>query len=100
MKDSEFKDALDKRRDDLQMTYKDIQRRTKLGYNTVRRVFVDPMKCQVGSVIRVLSSMDCSLDFTVEQRVGDEIEPDIPIQPMTQKDADELSMARPERETS
>lgn len=89
MKDNEFKDALCQRRADLRMTYKELQRRTELGYNTVRRVFSDPMNCRIGSVVRVARAMGCFLDFTIEQHIGDEIEPDIPIEPLTQKEVNE-----------
>ena len=100
MKDNEFKDALRRRRADLRMTFKEIQRRTELGYNTVRRVFEDPMNCRIGSVVRVARAMGCFLDFTVEQHIGDEIEPDIEIEPMTQKEANEqLDMAGHERQS-
>lgn len=100
MKDNEFKDALSERRKSLRMTYRDIQSRTELGYNTVRRVFSDPMNCRIGSVVRVARAMGCFLDFTVEQHIGDEIEPDIEIESLTQKEADEqLDLAGRERES-
>lgn len=80
MTGEEFKQQLAKRRADLNVSFKVIQSRTKLGYNTVRRVFKDPMNCRIGSVIRVVSAMGCSIDFGVENRLGDELEPDIQIQ--------------------
>ncbi len=93
MKDNEFKVVLDERRRSLNMSYKDIQRRTELGYNTVRRVFSEPMNCRIGSVIRVCTAMGCFLDFTVEQHIGDELEPDVWVESLTQKEANELHMA-------
>ena len=101
MKDNEFKAALDKRRQSLGMSYRDIQRRTSLGYNTVRRVFTDPMNCRIGSVIRVVTAMGCYLDFTVEQHIGDELEPEVEVEPLTEKQADELPRCeRPESNVS
>lgn len=97
MKDNEFKQQLSERRTALRMTFKDIQERTKLGYNTVRRVFHDPMNCRIGSVLRVVSAMGCSIDFNIEQHIGDELEPDIPVESLTQKESDELHLAGRER---
>lgn len=79
MKDAEFRETLRKRRTNLGMTYKEIQRRTKLGYNTVRRVFDDPSKCRISSVILVARSMDCDLIFAIEDQIGDELEPENPV---------------------
>lgn len=83
MKNEEFKAVLTNRRKDLGLTYRQIQKRTTLGYNTVRRVFSDPFNCRIGSVLRVAVAMGCDLLFTVENKIGDELEPEIPI---TQKD--------------
>ena len=83
MKEDEFKQLLAERRESLRMSYKDIERRTELGYNTVRRVFTDPMNCRIGSVIRVVSAMGCCLDFVIEQKIGDELEPEIPVKSLT-----------------
>lgn len=88
MKEDEFKQSLSKRRSDLGMTYKDIQKRTELGYSTVRKVFSDPMNCRTNSVIRVVTAMGCFIDFIIEQHMGDELEPDVPVESLTQKEVD------------
>lgn len=79
MKDDEFKLVLTNRRKDLGLTYRQIQKRTELGYNTVRRVFTDPFNCRIGSVLRVAVAMGCDLVFTVENKIGEELEPEVPI---------------------
>lgn len=76
MKDIELKDTLQTRRKELGMSLRDIQSLTGLGYNTVRRVFADPFKCGLNSVIAVVRSMGCELIFAVENGIGDELEPD------------------------
>lgn len=83
MKEDEFKEILTTRRKDLGLTYRQIQSRTALGYNTVRRVFSDPFNCRIGSVLRVAIVMGCDLLFTVENKIGDELEPHVLI---SQKD--------------
>ena len=88
MQDNEFKDAITTRRTDLKMSYRDIQGRTKLGYNTVRRVFADPFTCRISSVLAVLRSMSCDLHFTIENHIGDELEPESPVEPLTKEQAD------------
>ncbi len=80
MKDEEFKSVLMDRRKDLGLTYRQIQKRTALGYNTVRRVFSDPFNCRIGSVLRVVVAMGCDLLFTVENKIPDELEPEVPVQ--------------------
>ena len=49
----ELKFILNERRNSKQLTYKQIQEATNLGYNTVRRVFINPMSCRIDSVVRV-----------------------------------------------
>lgn len=95
MQDNEFKAAIVVRRTDLRMTYRDIQNRTKLGYNTVRRVFADPFTCRISSVLAVLRSMSCDLHFTIENNIGDELEPGSPVEPLTRKEADGEASATP-----
>jgi len=90
MKDIEFRAALVERQKNLGLSYKDIQQRTQLGYNTLRRVFNNPTNCRLSSVIRVVTALGCSLDFAIEQQIADELEPDVSIEPLTQKEADEL----------
>ncbi|MHA2265913.1 MAG: hypothetical protein ACXAEN_26265 [Candidatus Thorarchaeota archaeon] len=79
MTDEEFKKQLSDRRDELQLTYTMLQKQTRLGYNTVRRVFSDPMNCRIGSVIRVVTALGCYLDFSVEDKISDELESDVPV---------------------
>jgi len=85
MTDDQFKQSLIKRRTDLGMSYKDIQQKTKLGYNTVRRAFNEPWDCKVRSIVRICKAMGCVLDFVIEGNIGDEIEPDIEIEETTAK---------------
>lgn len=100
MKDKEFKAVLTNRRKDLGLTYRQIQNRTALGYNTVRRVFSNPFNCRIGSVLRVAVAMGCDLLFTVENKIGDELEPEVSVESLTQKDADGLSMVRQDKGSS
>jgi hypothetical protein len=86
MNDIEFKQAINDRRMALKMSLREVQRKTGLGYNTIRRLFDNPMLCKMGSVIRVASVLGCCFDFVVENRIGTEIESDIPLQPMKQDD--------------
>lgn len=88
MTNQEFKLALNKRRDELGISYREIQRRTELGYNTVRRVFRDPMDCRIGSVLKVVRALDGDLIFTIQSHIGDELEPDTPVEPFTQREDD------------
>lgn len=74
MKDAELKDTLNERRESLGLSYVDIQKCTQLGYNTVRRVFDSPFNCRLSSVLGVLRTMGCELVFSVENRIGDELE--------------------------
>lgn len=83
MKNQELIVALDKRRYDLQITLREIQRRTDLGYNTVRRVFRDPMNCGMGSVLKVVRALGGDLIFAIQSLIGDELEPDVPVEPFT-----------------
>lgn len=84
MKDAEFKIMMEKRRKDLGVAYKDIQRGTDLGYNTIRRVFQNPMHCKIGNVVKVVQAMGGDLILTIERKgMGDELEPEKPIEPIT-----------------
>ncbi len=74
MLNEEFKIALNKRIKELHMSYRDIQEHTGLGYNTVRRVFKEPMNCRIRSVLQVLQTMECELVFAVKNHIGDELE--------------------------
>lgn len=86
MTNKEFKTALNARRHDLEITYREIQSRTNLGYNTVRRVFQDPMSCRIGSVLKIVRALDGDLIFTIQQHIGDELEPDVLVEPFVQKE--------------
>lgn len=86
MTNQEFKAALNNRRDELEITFREIQRHTYLGYNTVRRVFRDPMNCRIGSVLKVVRALDGDLIFTIQSHIGDELEPDVPVEPFTEKE--------------
>jgi len=86
MTNEEFRVALSSRRDKLGISYREIQRRTTLGYNTVRRVFRDPMGCRTGSLLKVVRALDGDLIFTIQSHIGDELEPDVPVEPFTEKD--------------
>ena len=74
MKQDEFKQALSTRREELGLSYAEIQRTTQLGYNTVRRVFRDPMHCQTISLMKVMTAMGGEMIFSVDKGVGDDIE--------------------------
>lgn len=91
MNNQSLKQALDKRRSDLGMTYKNLQARTELGYNTVRRVFEDPKQCRVESLVRVARAMGCELIFTVRDKIGDELAPEVPVEPIDEQESEEAS---------
>lgn len=89
MTNEELTRALADRRTQLKMTLRDIQNRAGLGYNTVRRVFKDPFQCRTTSVLAVVRSMGCDLIFNIENSIGDELEPNTPVEPLTRKDVDD-----------
>ena len=69
-----FKAQLNSRRSELGITYKTIQERTGLGYNTVRRTFNDPWKSQAHTLLLVIRTLGCELVFAIEDKIGDELE--------------------------
>lgn len=69
----ELRTALERRRQDLKLSYRVLQKRTGLGYNTVRRIFTDPFACGFKNVLIVCETLGCCLVFTVEHQIGDEI---------------------------
>lgn len=73
MTEKEFQQALDVRRKTLKMSYRDIQRQTGLGYNTVRRIFKDPMNSGIFSVIKVARLLKCKLTLVITDGAGDSI---------------------------
>ena len=81
MTDKELHEALVKRRNDLGMSYRDIQNRTGLGYNTVRRCFSDPFESRSTTLILVARTMGCELVFCIANSIGDELEPESPVKP-------------------
>jgi hypothetical protein len=58
---------LQRRRHSLRMPYAAIQRRTGLGYNTVRRTFANPDQVRLNSLLLVMASVGCTLTFSVEE---------------------------------
>lgn len=74
MKEKELCKALDERRESLKMSFKDLQRRTGLGYNTIRRIFKQPFGVALEKVLVVHETMGCSLMFGIERDIPDEIE--------------------------
>lgn len=86
MTDKELHEALVKRRNDLDMSYKDIQNLTGLGYNTVRRCFADPFESRSATLILVARTMGCELVFCVANSIGDELEPEAPAEEFNKTD--------------
>ena len=74
MTSEEFKRALNVRLTERNLSKSAVHRQTNLSYATIRKVFQDPMNCRISSVLSVLNVLGCSLDFAIEQRIGDELE--------------------------
>ena len=70
----ELRTALERRRQELGMSYRDIQRRTTLGYNTVRRAFTNPFTVHFKNILMICETMACTLLFSIENQMPDEIE--------------------------
>ena len=86
MTDKELHEALVKRRADLGISYRDIQNRTGLGYNTVRRCFADPFESRSATLIAILRTMGCELVFCIANSIGDELEPEPPVEEFVKPD--------------
>lgn len=74
MTNTELRTALERRRQDLRMSYREIQKRTSVGYNTVRRVFKDPFSVGFKTVLMVCETLGCTLMFSIENLIPDDIE--------------------------
>jgi transcriptional regulator with XRE-family HTH domain len=74
MTEEEFNQALRTRRIVLKMTYRDIHRQTGLGYNTVRRIFQDPINSGICSLIRVAEVLNCKLVLTMMDDKDNKVE--------------------------
>lgn len=70
----ELKKQLRDRQKELKLSFRDLQARTGLGYNTVRRVFDNPFQCRFQSVLIVCETMGCSVAFAVENNIADDVE--------------------------
>lgn len=74
MKEIDLRTALERRRQQLELTFRELQKKTKLGYNTVRRVFKTPFEVRFRSILTVCEAMGCGLGFSIENQIPDDIE--------------------------